>query len=65
VPPATTLPSVNSGPPTTTVGGLKATRAEVVLAPRAKHGRQWAKLGRQHTKQGSRQAVDNTTTAGQ
>jgi hypothetical protein len=34
------VPSGNSVPPTTTVGGLNATRADVVLAPQARRGSQ-------------------------
>jgi penicillin-binding protein 1A len=65
VPPATTAPSGNSVPPTTTVGGLKATRAEVVLAPQVRHDGQLARQGRQQARHDSRQAADNKARVGQ
>jgi hypothetical protein len=72
LPPATTAPSGNSVPPTTTVGGLNAARAEVVLAPQvrhdgqqARHGRQQATHGRQQATHDSRQAADNKARVGQ
>jgi penicillin-binding protein 1A len=63
VPAATTVPSGTSVPPTTTLAGLRAARADVVLVPQAKHASQQARHVSRQARGSSRQARANSRQA--